>query len=207
MMRAYILTFLHPEPHPMEHKPLSNPTSRIRSFLFAPLVFLTMLVQAQAYVLVPDESKVTLTGTSTLHDWDSALEEFTLAIHVKDKLVNDIVFQAPVRSLKSGNKSMDNNTYKAMKADAFPTITFKGTDFRMEGHTVSGAGMLTVAGVTKQVTLEAGIESWEEGAYVLVGEFTFNMSDHDVQPPTVVFGTIKTGDAITLHYTITVKRV
>ena len=184
----------------------SKPTACVRSLLLAPLLLLAVLAHAQDFVLVPDESKMTLSGTSTLHDWESVLEEFTLAIHVSNNVLNNIVFQAPVRSLKSGNKSMDSNTYEALKADAFPNITFKGGDFRIIGHNVSGRGELTVAGVTKQITMEAGIESWKEGAYVLVGKYTFNMSDHGVKPPTVVFGTIKTGDAITLHYSITVQR-
>ncbi len=196
---------LYTKPRNMYFKTLTNRAS-LRSFVLGPLLLVAVLVHAQKYVLVPAESKVTLTGTSTLHDWESELMKFTLAIHVTNNVVSNIVFQAPVRSLKSGNKSMDKNTYEALKADAFPNITFKGGDFRMDGHKVSGTGALTVAGVTKQITMEAGFESWKEGAYVIVGEFTFNMTDHDVQPPSVVFGTIKTGDAITLHYSITVKR-
>ena len=160
---------------------------------------------AQDFTVVPEESSVVIRGTSTLHDWESDLEEFSLEFTRNEGTVDKVLFKAPVKAIKSGKKAMDENTYQAMKAEKFPFITFEGSGFRLSGHQIFGKGTLTVAGVARAVEVTTNVESWVTGIYDLVGELKLRMTDHGIDPPTAMFGTIRTVDEITLVYHLVVK--
>lgn len=65
-------------------------------------------------------SKVTVAGTSTLHDWtmDTESVKGEADIEVSDNKIlsiKEIKAEIPVESLKSGKSAMDKNAYEALK--------------------------------------------------------------------------------------------
>ncbi|MDI3521447.1 MAG: hypothetical protein PWR04_1435, partial [Anaerophaga sp.] len=64
---------------------------------------------------------------------------------------------------------------------------------------------LTIAGETKpiEIALNANISPQKEVS--VSGETTLKMTDFDVEPPTVMFGTIKTADEVTINFNLTLK--
>ena len=158
-----------------------------------------------------DDYVVTIHGTSNLHDWDEKVETVT-----GDGIVNwnkdgsfdlsAINIKMDVRSIKSDNSVMDNNTYKALKAEANPKIIFtlnlpvKSIQAKANEKIVSAKGNLTIAGVTKPVDMQVKVFMREHGKLAFEGSQTIKMSDYDVDPPTALLGTIRTGNEITLHF-------
>jgi len=152
-----------------------------------------------------------VTGTSTLHDWEiksakgQADVNFVLA---SDKLtgISGLNFSIPAESLKSGNNMMDNNTYKALKTDKFKTINYvltAGSVTQVDGATfqIKTSGKLTIAGTAKETDLVATAKyNAADKSYTITGNKKIKMSQWGVKPPTVMMGTIKTGDDITISY-------
>ena len=63
-------------------------------------------------------------------------------------------------------------------------------------------GKLTIAGASKTIPLEATY-SIEGESVTFSGSIDILFSEYNVAPPTAVFGTIKTGDELTLSFQAT----
>ncbi len=99
---------------------------------------------------------------------------------------------------------MDKNTYKALKADDHPDITFvlsspvKGIP--VGAHTITAKINLTIAGVTKAIDMPVTATAQAHGNISFEGSKTINMTDYGVKPPVALLGTMRTGDAITIKF-------
>ena len=176
------------------------------NFLTLILVLCVTFVSAQTFQLKPDESKMTIKGTSTLHDWESEVESISASAEVEDKTIRRGTFEAEVRSIKSGNSTMDDNTYKAMDADKYPKIFFSMENQKLEGGKMPVSGKLTIAGTTRTVDLSLIAEQWAEDQLLLKGVYTFDMSDFGIDPPRAMLGAIRTDDEITVEFSIALQR-
>ncbi|SHJ05795.1 YceI-like domain-containing protein [Mesonia phycicola] len=172
---------------------------------------LTMqLVVAQEYKVVSNNSKVSVTGTSSLHDWECVVNTFegNMSATVENneiKQIENFNFQFKVKSLDSGKSSMNKNTYEALKEDKYPTITYKGSSVVINGGTATFTGTMTIAGTAKKFTSKAKI-NYSNGKITLSGSEEFKLTDFNIEPPTAVFGTIKTGDVVAIHYNIQLNK-
>ncbi len=160
---------------------------------------------AQGYV-------VGIHGTSNLHDWDEKVTTVTGdgAVQWNSDGTYDLSalnIKMEVHSIKSTEGSiMNNNTYKALKADEHPQITFalttpvKSIPVTAGGHVISTKVDISIAGVTKAVDMSVIATAQEHGAITFDGSKTIKMTDFGIKPPVALFGTLKTGDDITIHF-------
>lgn len=178
------------------------------------LFFLTFnLISAQQFNLLNGESKLTVLGTSSLHDWHVTAENQSGKIVFKNLETGEIEkcnVEIVAESLKSGKSSMDKNTYKALKTDSYKTISFqlvevKETVNKGNGKfTVHTQGDLTIAGVKKRVSLDF-TTTIADNKITFVGEKKFKMTDFKIDPPKAMFGTITTGDEVTIKFSTIFK--
>src|SRR5665811_2354958 len=94
--------------------------------LFVFILAITIPLSGQEFTSLQSESSMKITGTSTVHDWEIDVTSFSAKAVLKGESIEKVEFSAEVESLKSGTSSMDNNTYKALNADKYPTIKFRG---------------------------------------------------------------------------------
>ena len=191
-----------------------NKKTLTRVISFIALVILTSnLIQAQQFNLVNGESELTVLGTSSLHDWHVTAEKQSGKIIFKNLELGEIEkcnIEIVAESLKSGKSSMDKNTYKALNTGDFKTITFqlvevKETTSKGDGKfIVHTLGDLTIAGVKKRVSLDFSV-SIIDNKITLIGEKKFKMTEFKIDPPKALFGTITTGDDITIKFSTTFK--
>lgn len=156
-----------------------------------------------------------VSGTSSLHDWEmkSSKGEFEASIAVaNDKVTfSALNFTVPAESLKSGHGMMDKNTYKALRTGKNPNISFvlvssKVTPAGENTYQLKGIGRLTIAGTTLETDLLATVKyNPADKSFSCTGTKKFKMSEYGVKPPTVMMGAIKTGDAISISYTLNIK--
>ncbi len=115
------------------------------------------------------EVMMNLSGTMPLHDWTMSAHglsgEAKMAVTTDNRLteIQALTFRLPVHNLKGEQTAMDNDAYKALKADQYQEIVFKLISASIEPgkdkhYNVLARGNLTVAGVTSEVVLENG---WE----------------------------------------------
>lgn len=154
-------------------------------------------------------SNVLIKGTSTLHNWESVVEktEATLIINnLNDIGIETLNVKVAVFSIKSGKKTMDKLTYKALKGKEHPMITFifkKGeiVDENSDFINIKLIGDLTIAGVTKNVSVNTKINKFGN-TIALTGSHKLKMTDFGIKPPKALLGTIKTGDEITIEFNL-----
>ncbi len=156
------------------------------------------------------ESTLMIKGTSTLHDWISIAEKSKAFIVLNDKetqieKLNLVVAVASIKNNK-GSSMMDKLTREALKESKFPKITYEFInatiiDNQNDILKLKLKGDLTIAGKTKQVLIVALINKMGSNV-TLKGSHKLLMTDFGIDPPTALFGTIKTGDEITIEFSI-----
>jgi polyisoprenoid-binding protein YceI len=154
--------------------------------------------------------KASADGTSTLHDWSSAITKLEwsgqLAVEGKNvTAVQNVNVTIPVESIKSEKGGMmDDKTYEAFKSDKNPTITFKLTSATIAGNKITANGTLNMAGVTKPIVMNVDAKVLPDGSVHLSGSQPINMKDYGMTPPKAVMGTIKVGEKVTVLFELTV---
>ena len=100
---------------------------------------------------------------------------------------------------------MDNNTYKALKADKHPNISYVAktvaiTRTDASGFSAKTTGSMTIAGTTNATDIAATVKINGDKTITVTGSKKIKMTDYKIDPPTAVFGTIKTGNEITISF-------
>ncbi len=167
-------------------------------------LFLTFFSSAfsQAFRSTAD-SKIVVTGTSTLHDWKMEAENFECVVHFVEgsglgNQFHHAAFHLPYSELKNESKGLTDNAYKALKR---MDITFESNEldrFETDGAMVKGVlrGNLSIAGVTKRIELP--FEGRADGRERIVcdAQYQIDMLDYGIKPPTFMFGAMSTGNMV-----------
>jgi polyisoprenoid-binding protein YceI len=158
-------------------------------------------------------SNVTVSGTSTLHEWTMSSKEakcqatFEINTDGTPTKLNSLSLTIRAESLKSDHLAMDKNAHSSLNTEEHKSITFDLISATMAQTKIQCIGNLTIAGVTKEITLDAEYKVRPNYGLLCVGSKKINMSDFEVDPPTFMFGTVKTGDEITIKFSISLTAV
>lgn len=147
-----------------------------------------------------DQSEVRILGTSSLHDWHSIVEGFYFTAVFANDSILDITGSINPKSIKSGKGIMDSKTYEALQADKFPKILFNAKKLTLASGQYTGQGQLTIVG--KTINIPVALTKSATESPIVNGAVTFNMSAFGIDPPTAMFGTLTTGDEVTIEYNI-----
>jgi len=154
------------------------------------------------------EAYLTIAGTSTLHDWTmtssqvNCQAEFILNPDGTPAQLSRLAVTLSAESLKSDKEAMDKNAYKALKTEKHKNITFQLLSAVVQNNVVAATGNLTISGVTQRVDLQATCAPQSDKTIRCTGKKEIKMSDYKVEPPSFMFGTVRTGDSITLSFDV-----
>jgi len=167
-------------------------------------------VDAQQVVkLLPDQSEITIKGTSKLHDWEENVENFKVNLNLafqenEIKGIDQVHVTLMSNSIVSENSIMTNKTHDALNVKKYPQIEFRlvsvdnlsSKDGKFTGTLV---GDVTLAGVTKRISLTfSGVHSGNKIS--IKGSKELIMNDFKIDPPTAMLGTLKTGKEVTISF-------
>lgn len=165
------------------------------------------------------DADIKVLGTSNLHNWSmedkdvACTAKFTYAT-AKSTIptgLETLTLSFPVHNLKSGKSGMDSKAYSALKAKDGGNIVFSSTSSTVTPGAagqfkVKSNGNLTIAGVTKPVVMNAACKVMPDGIVSCTGTEDLKMSDYQIKPPTYMLGALRTGDALTIDFTLVVKK-
>lgn len=188
-------------------------TNRKNPLMILVIVFLLPLATFAQTAYSVKEYKITVQGSSTLHEWESDVTkaEANATITLQSNQLTDIknvTVKIPVTSIKSTKgKMMDSKTYEAFNADKNPSIQYKLTSAKITtngaGYTLVANGTLTMAGTSKPIELTAKGKVLANGDVQITGSKKLNMKDFNMEPPTAMMGTIKVGEEVTVNFNLT----
>lgn len=162
-------------------------------------------------------SEISFTGTSTLHGFSCKTTQFDAQLSVDPEYATNLADLArpigvvnvtiPASSLDCGNKGLQNNMLKALKADQHATITFRLDTYDIEAatrtetaFTAQAVGVLRIAGRERPIQLRVRGERHPDGTVRAWGERDLLMSDFGIRPPTMMLGAVKTGDRVVVRF-------
>ena len=160
------------------------------------------------------EASLRLLGTSTVHDWEmeathvsgTAELDFAPGSAQEVTALRSLTFNLAVKDLQSDSKGMDNNAYKALNADAYERIDYVLSSATLSpetgGYLLKTKGQLTIAGTTKDILMDVHLDIREDGTITCRGTYDLKMTDYEVTPPTFLLGVMKTGDDLTLEFSV-----
>ncbi len=172
---------------------------------------------AQTAYKIGPKPVITLAGTSTLHNWSMTATSFTanatMSLSSSNKLsaISALSLTLPVHNLKSESDGMNSNAYESLKADKNPNITFKLTSAKVTSlggskYKITSMGNLTIAGVTKAVTLNTSATVNSNGSISCSGTVPILLSNFGIARPSFMLGSMQVGDAMTMTYRLTLVK-
>jgi polyisoprenoid-binding protein YceI len=176
--------------------------------------------QATVRVSVSPGSKLWIEGTSNVHDWKCEATSLDASIDIdataaqlataSPALLRKVSVKIPVKALKCGHDKMDDNMYKALKADANDEISYIMATFEAvkgdqdDQFGLKTAGTLKLAGVENKVTVDVDATRLPDGTIKAIGSVPVKMTAFGVKPPTAMFGAIRAGDEVKVKFEMTV---
>jgi len=159
-----------------------------------------------------DGSRVWFDGTSTVRSWSCKAPQIDAAIDAEAnapaavlegrKAVRAVVLTFPVAQLDCENRTMNSHMRNALNADRHQAIQFTLTDYELNrGSLLAGTlrGALALNGQSRPIAFPAQFAA-ADGALRVTGTYELTMTEWAVEPPRLMMGTLKVGEAITVHF-------
>jgi len=175
--------------------------------------------EAQSTYTISSDAKANgmkLSGTSSMHDWDMNAHVFAGEAQFDVKKqgdgeqitgLNSLTFSLPVVNLKSDKKGLDKNAYEALNTTLHKDIHYKLSSAIVSPEKdgkflINAIGDLTIAGITREVTMDVYCLVNSNSTISCSGSNKLKMTDYKIEPPSFMFGAMKTGDGVTLNFTM-----
>lgn len=166
--------------------------------------------------LVLGTSKITIAGTSNVHDYTATTAKASITnVRLGGSVAGDAFWDEvqkpggleafdisiPAESLKSSKEGLDKNMYKALKTKEHKDIVFSLKRMSGTPGALSAIGLLRIAGVEREVTLPLKTVRKGDGLAVS-GTVDVLMTDYGIKPPTAMLGMVKADPKIKVTFEI-----
>ena len=165
------------------------------------------VASAQKNYALDNKSAFSVSGTSTLHDWEMKSDSGTGIANLtitNSKLteIESLSVTLLAESIKSEKKSMDKVAYETLKTDKQKNIKYvlKSAE-KVNESTWELTGTYTIAGISKILKTNVKATLAKDGVN-LQGSNKITFADFGMKSPTALLGTIKTGQDLTLKFNL-----
>jgi hypothetical protein len=125
--------------------------------------------------------------------------------------IQHVTVRVVIRKLKCGNAHMEADLYRTLRADDPATrgdivaslTAIPGTPTR--APTIETTGVVVMGGVTKAVHVTIATECLGDGSIKATGSVPVLMTDFGVQPPTGLFGLIRSHNEVMVKFALSVR--
>lgn len=180
-------------------------------FMLSPMM---LMAQSSYKLATAKDNSIKVLGKSNVHDWTMVAKGLessgTFKFNGNNELVDltSLKFSVLAKSLKSEKTSMDERTYKAMKADQFPKVTYQltfatVTMVQANKYSIQTSGNLTIAGKTQVIAMKVMALVNADGSITCHGEENLLLTDYGIQPPSFMLGAMKVGNDLSIQFYLT----
>jgi polyisoprenoid-binding protein YceI len=188
-------------------------SARMKMIGVAAGAMITLAATAANLLTLQPDSKIWVSGGSTVRDYKCNATTIDATITAPDdiavptlpQLVKTAQIEIPVAQLDCGNGTMNDHMRKALKAKDNPRIVFTLDSYRIVESELQLTGRLTIAGVERPIELTGQVKE-ENGVARATASKQIRMTEWGVKPPSLMLGTMKVKDAVTIAFDIGVAR-
>jgi polyisoprenoid-binding protein YceI len=175
----------------------------------------THALAAPAAPLAIDTARVTIEGTSNIHEYTASTTKVRVTRAqlgaavagpefwdnvLKPGAVEVFEIAVAAGTLTSPKDGLDKNMYKALKTQEHPDITFRLLRFEAgQAGALKGIGMLRIAGVEREVALNLKTQR-KDSTLTVTGKLDLLMTDYGITPPKAMLGMLKTDPKVTITF-------
>lgn len=193
-------------------------TALIALFALAPASIAWTSVNDGVLTLAP-QSRLWFDGSSTVRaftcsaamleaDVTTSLPAAVRAVAEGEKAIAGVVVRVPAAKLDCKHGKMNEHMLKALKAAEFPTITYKVLSYELvkkeTGMEATLKGTLTLGGAEKPIVVVSTAKE-EGGMLRVIGTRKVDMTQFGIKPPTLMMGTLKVGNEVTVGFDLLLK--
>jgi len=131
------------------------------------------------------KSSISYSGNHFLHKWSAENNNLSGLIKTDNEKIVNIGIVAKVADFKSGNSSLDSNSYRVLEALKFPNIIFKSISIENLKETLNIKGVIQFHGIDKNIDVNAELIK-NENTTQINGKFTLSLSDFSVDRPSLL---------------------
>lgn len=176
---------------------------------------------ANPVLALQPQSRLWVKGTSTVRSFECKAAGLDVRVAADGAdAVSDILgagqsvrsadVKIPAAKLDCGNDTMNEHMRKALKTKENPEIAFRLTSYQPT-KTATGIrgdihGVLTLSGVEKPIVMQGTAQATADGALQVLGSHVINMREFGIKPPSLMMGTMKVGEQVTVSYDLILKQ-
>ena len=131
------------------------------------------------------KSSISYSGNHFLHKWSAENNNLSGLIKIDNENILNIGVVAKVADFKSGNSSLDSNSYRVLEALKFPNIIFKSISIENSKETLNIKGVIQFHGIDKNIDVNAELIK-NENTTQINGKFNLSLSDFSVDRPSLL---------------------
>ncbi len=131
------------------------------------------------------KSSISYSGNHFLHKWSAENNNLSGLIKIDNENILNIGVVAKVADFKSGNSSLDSNSYRVLEALKFPNIIFKSLSVTSINGLSNIKGLIEFHGIEKKIDVNVKLTTIENTTQ-MNGEFTLNLSDFSIDRPSLL---------------------
>lgn len=199
----------------------------IVKYLFIPLMTAIATTAAAqttdgVHLAVSPGSELSFEGTSTLHAFHCRTTKVEATVNVDPTYMEAKLSQLnrplkrvevviPVKSLSCGNKGLEENMVRVLKADKYPEIRYQLSTYQIadagtdDGLTLKAVGTLTIMGHEKTIEMLVKTDRVRDGNATATGTQPILMTDFGIKPPVFMLGALRTGNKVVVSFKLNVS--
>ena len=157
----------------------------MKKFTFIFILFTNILSSQEILRIDNSTSSISYSGKHFLHSWDAKNENISGLIELKENQISKIGVIAKVADFKSGNSSLDSNSFRVLDALKIPNIIFRSTDIVETLDIIAVYGTISFHGIEKAINVTLN-KSNDNDIVSLNGKFIIKLSDFNVKRPSLL---------------------
>lgn len=197
-------------------------TQKIISLLAVLLLTAGASIGQDVQLNLQDSPNMHMYGEANVKSWDAAVNqvdgsltlqniENVTAENLSAETFQSLTLTIPVEQIEAESGGLTKNIHKYLKADDYPNISFElnnVTDITEQqdgSFLITASGIITAAGSENTVEMQV-TATVENGGIQFTGNKELLMTDFGIDPPTAVFGTIRSRDEISIEFDVSFSR-